>query len=183
MLLRVERGKGRKSLPSRKRGIVTRCCRRSCSNCCAPGGGRAGGAACCCCEAGCFPPQPGRAAVGPSALPRRPCRRPGRRDQEARLTTYAAAQLRHAFARARCRYSCDSNAFGSRQTRHHGALHQRRQYDDPDRNQPTRPAGTIDPGQTATRRLAGWPCAARGWRSQTSFIAMEPTGAEPMPGI
>src|SRR3954447_8214383 len=41
MLLRVERGKGRKSLPSRKRGIVTRCCRRSCSSCCAPGGGRA----------------------------------------------------------------------------------------------------------------------------------------------
>jgi hypothetical protein len=55
MLLRVERGKGRKSLPSRKRGIVTRCCRRSCSNCCAPGGGRGGGAACCCREAGCFP--------------------------------------------------------------------------------------------------------------------------------
>ena len=54
MLLRVERGKGRKSLPSRKRGIGTRCCRRSCSNCCAPGGGRAGGAACCCREAGCF---------------------------------------------------------------------------------------------------------------------------------
>jgi hypothetical protein len=46
MLLRVERGKGRKSLPSRKRGIVTRCCRRICSNCCAPGGGRAGGGAC-----------------------------------------------------------------------------------------------------------------------------------------
>jgi integrase/recombinase XerD len=45
MLLRVERGKGRKSLPSRKRGIVTRCCRHSCSNCCAPGGGRGGGAA------------------------------------------------------------------------------------------------------------------------------------------
>jgi Phage integrase, N-terminal SAM-like domain/Phage integrase family len=55
MLLRVERGKGRKSLPSQKRGIVTRCCRRSCSNCCAPGGGRGGAAACCCREAGCFP--------------------------------------------------------------------------------------------------------------------------------
>ena len=55
MLLRVERGKGRKSLPSRKRGIVTQCCRRSCSYCCAPGGGRGGGAACCCREAGCFP--------------------------------------------------------------------------------------------------------------------------------
>jgi integrase len=33
MLLRVERGKGRKSLPSRRRGTATRCCRRSCSNC------------------------------------------------------------------------------------------------------------------------------------------------------
>jgi hypothetical protein len=55
MLLRVERGKGRKSLPSRKRGIATQCCRRSCSGCCAPGGGRGGGAACCCRGAGCFP--------------------------------------------------------------------------------------------------------------------------------
>jgi hypothetical protein len=26
-------------------------------------------------------------------------------------------------------------------------------------------------------------CAARGWRSQTSLIAMEPTGAGPMPGM
>src|SRR6201997_5066030 len=55
MLLRVERGKGGKSLPSRKRGTATRCCRRSCSNCCAPGGARGGGGACCCREAGCSP--------------------------------------------------------------------------------------------------------------------------------
>jgi hypothetical protein len=55
MLLRVERGKGRKSLPSRKRGTVTQCCRRSCSSCCAPGGGRGGGAAYCCRGVGCFP--------------------------------------------------------------------------------------------------------------------------------
>jgi Phage integrase, N-terminal SAM-like domain/Phage integrase family len=54
MLLRVERGKGGKSLPSRKRGTATQCYRRSCSNCCAPGGARGGGAACCCLEAGCF---------------------------------------------------------------------------------------------------------------------------------
>jgi hypothetical protein len=53
MLLRIERGKGRKSLPSRKRGTVTPCCRRSCSNCCAPGGGRADGSACCCRGGGC----------------------------------------------------------------------------------------------------------------------------------
>src|SRR4029077_20202276 len=52
MLLRVERGKGRKSLPPRRRGTATRCCRRSCSNCCASGGGKGGGAASCCWEAG-----------------------------------------------------------------------------------------------------------------------------------
>jgi integrase len=55
MLLRVERGKGGKSLPSRKRGTATRCCRRRCSNCCALGGARGVGAACCCREAGCSP--------------------------------------------------------------------------------------------------------------------------------
>jgi integrase/recombinase XerD len=54
MLLRVERGKGRKSLPSRKRGTATPCCRRSCSNYCAPGGGRGGAVTCCCRGAGCF---------------------------------------------------------------------------------------------------------------------------------
>src|SRR5262249_569361 len=43
MLLRVERGKGGKSLPSRKRGIAMQCCRHSSSNCCASGGGRGGG--------------------------------------------------------------------------------------------------------------------------------------------
>jgi site-specific recombinase XerD len=42
MLLRVEQGKGRKSLPSRKRGTATPCCRRSCSSCCATQGRRLG---------------------------------------------------------------------------------------------------------------------------------------------
>ena len=37
--------------------------------------------------------------------------------------------------------------------------------------------------ETATRGLARRPCAARSWRSQTSFIAMVPTGARPMPDI
>jgi hypothetical protein len=54
MLLRVEQGKGRKSLPSRKRGTATPCCRRSCSSYCATGGGTAGAWAFCCRGAGCF---------------------------------------------------------------------------------------------------------------------------------
>ena len=48
MLIRVELGKGRKSLPSRKRGIGTPCRRRSFSRCSAHGGCNAGR------EAGCF---------------------------------------------------------------------------------------------------------------------------------
>ena len=75
------------------------------------------------------------------------------------------------------------DASGSRQAQHYGALHPPRQYDDPGRNQPTRPAGTIDRGAAATRGLVRRPCAAQGWRSQTSFIAMERTGAVPMPGM
>jgi integrase/recombinase XerD len=38
MMLRVEQGKGRKSLPSRKRGTALPCCRRSCWSCYATGG-------------------------------------------------------------------------------------------------------------------------------------------------
>jgi hypothetical protein len=78
MLLRVERGKGGKSLPSRKRGTAMQCYRRSSSNCCASGGGMGGGAACCCREAGCFPAatrsnrcRPASSVV-PSTLPPKP---------------------------------------------------------------------------------------------------------------
>src|SRR5262249_48306726 len=59
-------------------------------------------------------PQSGRAAVGPPALPRCPRRRPGRRDQQARLAAHIAAQLRHPPSRARCRHSRDPDAFRSR---------------------------------------------------------------------
>jgi integrase len=38
MMLRVEQGKGRKSRPSRKRGIALPCCLRSYWSCCATGG-------------------------------------------------------------------------------------------------------------------------------------------------
>jgi len=59
MLLRVAQGKGRKSLPPRRRGTATPCCRRSCSSCCATGGGTAGAWALCCRGAGYFRAQPG----------------------------------------------------------------------------------------------------------------------------
>jgi hypothetical protein len=72
------RGKGGKSLPSRRRGTAMQCCRHSSSNCCASGGGRGGGAACCCREAGCFPAatrsnrcRPASSVV-PSTLPPKP---------------------------------------------------------------------------------------------------------------
>jgi len=68
MLLRVERGKGGKSLPSRKRGTAMRCCRRSCSNCCVPGGAKGDGAACCCREAGCFPAATRSSRCQPASL-------------------------------------------------------------------------------------------------------------------
>ncbi len=38
MLLRVEQGKGRKSLPPRRRGTATPCCRHSCLSCYVIGG-------------------------------------------------------------------------------------------------------------------------------------------------
>src|SRR5262249_11492945 len=101
MLLRVERGNGPR--------IVTRCCRRSCSNCCAPGGRRVGGATCCCREVTSIPrPRFNCAAVGPPALPRCPCRCPGRGD----VATHAAPQLHHPPLRARCRYSRNSHTSG-----------------------------------------------------------------------
>ena len=128
-------------------------------------------------------PQPGRAAVGPPALPRCPRRRTGRGDQQARLAAHAAAQLRHPPSRAMRRHSRDPDAPRPRQARHHGALHPRRQYDDPGRHQPARPARTIDRRRGRDPRRSRRPCAARGWRSQISFIAMGPTGAEPMPGM
>ena len=128
-------------------------------------------------------PQPGRAAVGPPARPRRPRRRPGRGDQQARVAAHAAAQLRHPPARARRRYPRDPDAARPRQARHHGALHPRCQYHDPGRHQPARPARTLDRRRGRDPRRSRRPCAARGWRSQTSFIAMGPTGAEPMPDM
>ena len=59
-------------------------------------------------------PQPDRAAVDPSAQPRRPRRRPGRRDQQARVAAHAAAQLRHPPAWSRNRYPRHPGAARSR---------------------------------------------------------------------
>jgi site-specific recombinase XerC len=95
MLLRVERGKGGKSLPSRKRGTAMQCCRHSCWNCCALGAGGAAEQPAAAGRLAVSRPQPGRAAVGPPAQSRCPCRRRSRGDQEARVTAHAAAQLRH----------------------------------------------------------------------------------------
>ena len=73
---------------------------------------------------------PGRNPVEPLSARQlcRAVRRPGRGDQEARVAAHAAAQLRHAPPRARCRYSRDSDASGSCQARHHSTLHPGRQY-------------------------------------------------------
>jgi hypothetical protein len=122
MLLRVERGK---SLPSRKRGGARACPRE--------GGGPpcdavaaaariaarlvAGGAAAQPAATGGLAvsrSQPSRAAIGPPAQPRRPGRRPGRGDQEARVAAHTAAQLRHAFVGAGHRHPCHPGAAGSR---------------------------------------------------------------------
>jgi integrase/recombinase XerD len=70
-----------------------------------------------------------------------------------------------------------------RQARHHGALHARRQRHDPQPDQPARPARTAACEEPETGSVARRRCAAQGWRSHTSFIAMGPPGAEPMPGM
>ena len=94
MLLRVERGKGRKDRHAMLSPQLLELLRAWWRE------GRRRGAA----AAGRLAvsrPQPGRAAVDPPAQPRRPRRRRGRRDQEAGVAAHAAAQLRHPPARAR----------------------------------------------------------------------------------
>ena len=191
MLLRVEQGKGRKSLPPRKRGIATLCCRRSCSKCCASGGRKAGAWAFCCREAGCFraaiPSNRSRPAssTAPSMLLLRP---PGSRS-ECRRTRCGTALPPTCWNRTPISVSsraCPGEGRGAArpcQTRHHGPLHARRQHHDPQRDQPARPARTAACGKAETRSVAGRRCAARGWRSQTSFTAMGPPGARPTPGM
>jgi integrase/recombinase XerD len=94
-----------------------------------------------------------------------------------------AAQLRHAPLGAGYRHPRHPSPARSRQARHHRVVYPRRQYHDPNRDQPARPARAADRREVETRSIARRPCAARGWRSQTSSIAMGPTGAGPMPGM
>src|SRR6266436_8602482 len=131
MLLRVEQGKGRKSLPSRRRGTATPCCRRSCSSCCAPGGGRAGAWAYCCRGAGCF-----RAAIrsshsrpASSTAPSMPLPRPPGSRSECRRTRCGTASPRTCWNRTPTSASsraCPGEGRGAArpcQARHHGSLH------------------------------------------------------------
>src|ERR1051325_5711611 len=70
--------------------------------------------------------QPGRSALDTPTQPRRPRRRRGCRDQEAGVAAHSAAQLRHASAGAGYRYPRHPGAARPRQARHHRSLHPRR---------------------------------------------------------
>ncbi len=65
-------------------------------------------------------------------------RRAGGRDREARVSAYAAAQLRHPSLGAERRCSRDPSAARTYQARHHGALYAGRDQYDPQRHQPAR---------------------------------------------
>jgi site-specific recombinase XerD len=109
---------------------------------------------------------------------------PGRNPIEPLSTAaHLAAQLRHAPLGTGHRHPRHPSAARPRQARHHRVVHPRRQYHDPHRYQPARPARAADRREVETRSIARRPCTARGWRSQTSFIAMGPTGAGPMPDM
>ncbi len=162
MLLRVERGKGRKSLPSRRRGIGTPCCRHSCSACCLPGGGRAGGSACCCRAAGCSrdATRSNRSRPATSTAPSTPPPRPPGSRSGCRHIRCGTASPRTCWNRIPTSVSsraCPGEGRGAarpRQARHHRSLHPRRQYHHPGGNQPTRPARVPFPGGTETTGLA-----------------------------
>ena len=108
-------------------------------------------------------PQPDRADHDPPAQPRRPCGRRGRRDQEARVAAYAAAQLRHPSARA-----------GHRYPRHPGSA----------RSRDILPANTRSRGGSTIRSIPGAarPCSLSGntptvalsWSSFRSLTGRSP---------
>ena len=62
------------------------------------------------------------------------------------------------------------------QARHHGPLHSRRQYHDPQRNQPARPARSAACGEAEIRSVARRRCAARGcrrWPTSPHYILLK----------
>ena len=87
MLIRVERGKGRRD----RNAMLS----PSCWRCCGRGGARAGGAASCGPAAGCFPAGTARADHHAPAQPGRHEAAGGRRDHQARVSPHT---LRHSFA-------------------------------------------------------------------------------------
>src|SRR5271163_4348765 len=174
MLLRVERGKGRKSLPSRKRGTATRCCRRSCSNCCAPGGGRGAGAACCY-RGWLFP---GRNPVEPLSA-RQFCRAVHAAAQAAGIKKRVSPHtLRHNFATHLVEQ--DTNIRVIQVLLGHAELDTTALYTrvaNTTIRAVTSPLDRLAPlirGEAETQDVAGRRCAARGWRLQTSSSAARP---------
>jgi len=126
---------------------------------------------------------PGRNPIEPLStrqLNRAVHARRSRRDQKAGFAAHVAAQLRHASIGTGYRHPRHPGAARPRQARHDSSLHPRRQHHDPQRHQPARPTGRRE---AASRSVAGAPCAARNWRSQTSSIVTAPPGGKPMPGI
>ena len=110
------------------------------------------------------------------------------RDQEERDAACAAPQLRHPSARTRHRYQNHPSASGSRQIRHHGALHARRHRHDRRHREPARPAVAAaqeaqeEQEEPSRRRNGRRPCPVQCWRSRISSATTGRRGAEPMPG-
>src|SRR5208282_6045164 len=114
MLLRLERGKGRKNLPSRKRGPLRHAVAAAARTAARLVAGGAAARRAAAARLAVSRPQSDRATLDPPVQPRRPCRSRGRRHQEAGVAAYAAAQLCYAPAGTEHRYSCHPGAARSR---------------------------------------------------------------------
>jgi integrase/recombinase XerD len=126
---------------------------------------------------------PGRGPVTPLTARRRPRRCRGSRDPEAGHAAHAPAQLRYPPAGARHRHPGDPGLARARQARHHRALHPGRHHHDPRGDEPPRPPRAPRRREAETGGLTRRPCAARAWKSPTSWPATAPPGAGPMPGM